>query len=363
MNSGPPRVPMRRQSYSGGRLPGAPLRGSPDPSRPTGAPLRGSPDPSGSCRREPAVAQGDQHGQGDGQQDQAEGDGRLQVGLQGQVDGQGHGLGDPGQVAGEGDGGPELAQGPGPAQGHPGPQGGGDQGQGDPGEGAPAAGPQGGGGVLVAPVHGPQPGLAGDDQERHGHEGLGQDRPGGGERQGDPEPLVEPAAGQPATAEGQQQGDSADHRRQHHGQGGQGPDQVAAGELDPGEQERERDPEHDRDRDRAQGADQRQPQRLQHPGAGQLGPDAAPRGPDQQAGQGDGQEGDGQGGRDGEPGRGPGPGPGGGRPAAPGDGGHVVGGGRNPYFFRTCWPSADRTRSRNASAPASSLAALTVASG
>src|SRR5215216_6314540 len=153
-------------------------------SRLTGAPLRGSPDPSGSCRREPAVAQDDQYGQGDGQQDQAEGDGRLQVGLQGQVDGQGHGLGDPGEVAGEGDGGPELAQGPGPAQGDPGPEGGGDQGQGDPGEGPPAAGPQGGGGVLVAPVHGPEPGLAGDDQERHGHERLGQDGPGGGEGQG-----------------------------------------------------------------------------------------------------------------------------------------------------------------------------------
>src|SRR5215218_8402607 len=69
-------------------------------SRLTGAPPPGSPDPFASCGREPAVAQGDQHGQGDGQQDQAERDRGLQVGLQGQVDGQGHGLGDAEEDAG-----------------------------------------------------------------------------------------------------------------------------------------------------------------------------------------------------------------------------------------------------------------------
>src|SRR5215211_385258 len=154
-------------------------------SRLTGTPLGVAPSPGGSCARagEPAVPQGDQHGQRDRQQDQAEGDGRLQVGLQRDVDGQRHRLGDPGQVAGEGDGGAELPQGPRPAERHPSAEGGGDQGQGDPPQGGPAAGPQGGGGVLVAPVHGPQPGLAGDDQERHGHKRLGQDGPGGREGQ------------------------------------------------------------------------------------------------------------------------------------------------------------------------------------
>ena len=56
------------------------------------------------------------------------------VGLQGQVDGQRHGLGAPGEVAGEGDGGAELAQRPGPAQHRAGDQAGRDQRQGDPAE-------------------------------------------------------------------------------------------------------------------------------------------------------------------------------------------------------------------------------------
>ena len=42
---------------------------------------------------------------------------------------------------------------------------------------------------------------------------------------------------------------------------------------------------------------------------------------------------------------------------------HVVGGGRNPCSLRTCWPSADRTRSMNADALSWSLLALTVAIG
>ena len=219
----------------------------------------------------------------------------------------------------------------------------------------------------IAPVHGPQPGLDGDDQERHGHERLGQDGPGGGERQGDPERPVEPLADQPAAAEGQQQGHPADDRRQHHRQGGEGPHQVAPGELDPGQQEGQGDAEGDRHRHRPGRADQRQPQRLQHPGAGQLGAEAPPRGPPEQADQGDGQEPDGQGGGDGEGSRHPAPGgrDSGGRPApaAPSGGGHVVGGGRNPYCFRTCWPSAPSTWSMNACAWSWALLALTVAIG
>ena len=67
----------------------------------------------------------------DGEQDQAEHDRGLQVGLQGQVDGQRHGLGAAGEVAGEGDGGAELAQRPGPAQHRAGGDAGRDQRQGD----------------------------------------------------------------------------------------------------------------------------------------------------------------------------------------------------------------------------------------
>ena len=50
-------------------------------------------------------------------------------------------------------------------------------------------------------------------------------------------------------------------------------------------------------------------------------------------------------------------------PAAPSPRRHVVGGGRNPYSLRTCWPSADRTRSVNLCAWSWALLALTVAIG
>ena len=52
---------------------------------------------------------------------------------------------------------------------------GGDERDRDRPEPAPRAGAEGGGRVLVAPVQLPQAGLGGDDQERHGHERLGQD--------------------------------------------------------------------------------------------------------------------------------------------------------------------------------------------
>jgi hypothetical protein len=63
----------------------------------------------------PAVTQPGQDRDGDGQQDQAEGDGGVRVVLEGEVDGERHGLGAAGEVAGEGDRRPELAQRAGPA--------------------------------------------------------------------------------------------------------------------------------------------------------------------------------------------------------------------------------------------------------
>ena len=60
--------------------------------------------------------QRDEDGHRHDQQHQGQHDGRVRVGLQGQVDRERHGLGPTREVAGEGDRGAELAQRPGPAQ-------------------------------------------------------------------------------------------------------------------------------------------------------------------------------------------------------------------------------------------------------
>ena len=78
-----------------------------------------------------------------------------------------------GEVAGEGDRRAELAESPRPAQHRAGRDARGDQRQGDPAEGGPPAGAERRGGLLVAGVGAAQRALDGDDQERHGHEGLG----------------------------------------------------------------------------------------------------------------------------------------------------------------------------------------------
>ena len=65
---------------------------------------------------EEPVAQRDEHGEGHGDQHEAEHDGFVGVGLVGEVDGERHGLGAAGEVAGERDRGAELAERPGPRQ-------------------------------------------------------------------------------------------------------------------------------------------------------------------------------------------------------------------------------------------------------
>ena len=159
---------------------------------------------------------------------------------------------------------------------------------------------------------------------------------GGGEGQGDPEGPVQPLADQAAAAEGQQQGHPADHRRQHHRQGGQGLDQVAAGEGDRFQQDGQRTPS---TTDTAsapseQTSDSRSASSTRgwsarprcsptgsasRPTSGRVRNATASAAGTSQA-----------------------------RRPAPCR--HVVGGGRNPYSLRTCWPSAERTRSTNACA-------------
>ena len=159
---------------------------------------------------QPAVAQADQHGDRDRQQNEAQDDGRLEPALQQQVHLQRDRLGPAREVAGEGDRRPELAEGPGPASTAPAARDGRDQRQCDPAEDRPAAGAERAGRVLVSAVGRPKRGLGGDHEERHGHERLGQHRPGRRERQLIAEPLVEPLAEQ---ARGGRRPAAGPHRR------------------------------------------------------------------------------------------------------------------------------------------------------
>ena len=93
---------------------------------------------------------------------------------------------------------------------------------------------EGAGGVLVAGVELAEGGLDGDDEERHGDEGLGDDDAGGGERQREPEPAVEVLAEQAAATERVEQRDAGDDRGQDHRQGAQGAHEAAARETPPG---------------------------------------------------------------------------------------------------------------------------------
>ena len=133
----------------------------------------------------------DEHAERHDDEHEREHDGLAGVALEGQVDGQRHGLGLAREVAGEGDGGAELAEGPGPRQHRAGDEGGPDGGQGHPSEGVPAAGAEGAGGVLGAAVEAPQAGLDAEHQERHRHERLGHHHAEGGEGEADAEPVVE----------------------------------------------------------------------------------------------------------------------------------------------------------------------------
>ena len=117
------------------------------------------------------------------------------------------------------------------------------------------------GGLLVADVELAEGRLDGDDEERHGHERLGDDHARGGERQRDAEPPVEVLADQSAAAERVEQRDAGDDGRQHHRERAQRPRQPPARELDPGQQPGEGDAEQDGQHRRPQRAPQRQPQR------------------------------------------------------------------------------------------------------
>ena len=94
---------------------------------------------------------------------------------------------------------------------------------------------KGAGGFLVTDVGLAERGLDGDHQERHGHEGLGEDHAGGRERQGDPEPLVEVLPDQATAAEGVEEGDTGDDGREDHRERAQRPGRAAARELDAGQ--------------------------------------------------------------------------------------------------------------------------------
>ena len=79
----------------------------------------------------PAAAQSDEDGHGDREQQQGDGGGGFRLLLEEEVDLQRECLGRSGEVPGEGDGRAELAERPGPGEGGPGGQPGGDQGKGD----------------------------------------------------------------------------------------------------------------------------------------------------------------------------------------------------------------------------------------
>ena len=70
--------------------------------------------------------------------------------------------------------------------------------------------------VLVASVELAERGLDRDHEERHRHEGLGDDHARGRERQRDAEPPVEVLADETAATERVEEGDAGDDRRQHH---------------------------------------------------------------------------------------------------------------------------------------------------
>ena len=114
---------------------------------------------------------------------------------------------------------------------------------------------------LVAAAGRAQRALEADHEERQGDERLRHHHGGGGERDLDAEHL-ERLAEQPAPAERVEQGDAADDRRQHQRQQDQGPEQVLAGELGPGQHHGHRHAEDDAE----QGAGGRRPQAQQQRG-------------------------------------------------------------------------------------------------
>ena len=166
----------------------------------------------------------------DGEEDQAQEDGGVDVGVEEVVDRQRHRLGLAREAAGEGDGGAELAERPRPGQRGTGAERATDRRQRDVPEDEPRRRAQRARGVLEAAVDPAQRRLHGDDEERHAHERRGQHR--GGPRVGelDVEPVVEVLTHHPASAEGDEQGDAADHGRDHHRQQHERTEQRSSGE-------------------------------------------------------------------------------------------------------------------------------------
>ena len=101
----------------------------------------------------------------DAEEDHAEREGQVRVGLAGQVDLERHRAGDTLHGAGEGEGRPKLAEAAGQRQGGSAPEAGQDRGQGDLPEDARGRGTQGGGHLVEPLLAGAQRGLEGDDEE------------------------------------------------------------------------------------------------------------------------------------------------------------------------------------------------------
>ncbi len=184
----------------------------------------------------PAAAQGDEDAHGDGEEQEGDGGGGLGFVLEQEVDLEREGLGGPGQVPGEGDRGAELAERPRPGERRAREDPGRDHRQRDGEEDADRRGPEGGRRLLVPGAESAERALQADDEERHGDERRRDHRAGGVERQGDAEGVLQPRPEQPAPAEGQEQRDAADGRRQHHRQQDERADDRLAGEGDPCEQ-------------------------------------------------------------------------------------------------------------------------------
>ena len=171
---------------------------------------RGEPSPRGFRER-------DDDGR-DAEEDHAEREGQVRVGLAGQVDLEGHRAGDALHGSGEGEGRAERAEASGQREGGAAPEAGQDRGKGDLPEDARRRGTQGGGHLVESLLAGAQRGLEGDDEEGQGDEDLRDDD--GGRREGD----VEAGAAQErpegrAPAKGRKQRDAGDDGRQRERQG------------------------------------------------------------------------------------------------------------------------------------------------
>ena len=101
----------------------------------------------------------------DTEEDHAEREGQVRVGLAGQVDLERHRAGDALHGSGEGEGRAELAEAAGQRESRAAPEARQDRGQGDPPEDARGRGTQGGGHLVESLLAGAQRGLEGDDEE------------------------------------------------------------------------------------------------------------------------------------------------------------------------------------------------------